>query len=96
MMILVNEVIKMTIEGMIAKTVIITKICNERPYSDPASLEVIRVSAGPDSAPQAGNANRTAKLRPKEELSRSSRFARVSYFACLIAKGTPVPFVTAE
>lgn len=61
MMILVNEVIKMTIEGMIANTVIITKICNERPYSDPASLAVIRVSAGPDSAPQAGNANSTSE-----------------------------------
>ena len=46
---------------MIAKTVIITKICNERPYSDPASLAVIRVSAGPDSAPQAGNANSTSE-----------------------------------
>ena len=92
MMILVNEVIKMTIEGMIAKTVIITRICNERPYSDPASLAVIRVSAGPDSAPQAGNANSISETPTQGRALRSTRFASVSYFGCLIAKGTPVPF----
>ena len=66
MMILVGP-IKMTIEGMIAKTVIITKICNERPYSDPASLAVMEVSAGPDSAPKL--VTRTASVKHRSRKS---------------------------
>ena len=59
-MIRVKEVIKITKVGMMARTVIITSICRDKPYSEPASFAVINVSAGPDSAPQAGMAKRAA------------------------------------
>jgi hypothetical protein len=50
MMILVNEVIKTTIEGSMVRIDISTRICSDNPYSDPASFAVIKVRAGPNSA----------------------------------------------
>jgi hypothetical protein len=68
MMILVNDVIKTTIEGSIVRTDIRTRICSDNPYSDPESFAVIKVRAGPNSAALA-DSPRAHKKKAKNTLT---------------------------
>ena len=54
----VKDVIMMTIDGIRVSNVINTRICNDNPYSEPLSLDVIKVNAG-DSAAYTVDATRS-------------------------------------
>ena len=69
MIIRVKDVIIMTIDGISVSKVIKIRICNDRPYSDPLSFEVISVKAGDSAAYPRGAAN--SRLTPAERIKNS-------------------------
>ena len=73
----VKEVIKITIDGTIVRIVMSTSICKERPYSEPSSFEVRRVSAGPLLAKTSGAPNNKKRQR-REKLPISARGLRLT------------------
>ena len=68
----------MTIDGTMVSTVMSTRICKERPYSDPSSFDVRSVSAGPLSA-NTSDAPKDKKRQRREKLPISARGLRLAF-----------------
>ena len=64
MIIRVKEVIRITMDGTIASTVIRTTIWRDSPYSEPSAFDVRRVRAGPVLANTSDVANSKKRQRP--------------------------------
>ena len=73
----VNDVIRITIDGTIVRIVMRTSICKERPYSDPSSFDVRSVSAGPLLA-NTSDAPKNKKRQRREKLPISARGLRLT------------------